>query len=136
MHEFDRMHLWNRAHELKHEPLLLHESKFGYPMHLLIEVVAYKLSHAKHRFLLYIEYLVVYEHVRVLVQVESVTNPIEVRLELSKPVVLYFWKVQFAKNWAFIFKGRDERIENFCVAYRKIYKILLLTDAFIVGEWR
>ena len=93
-------------------------------MHLLIEVVAYKLSHAQHRFLLYIEYLVVDEHVRVLVQVEGVTNPIEVRLELSKPVVLDFRKVQFAKNWAFIFEGRDERIENFCVAYRKIYKNL------------
>jgi hypothetical protein len=84
------MYLRNRAHQLKHEPLLLHQSKFGNTMHLLIQVIAYKLPHTEHGLLLYIEYLIINKDVRVLIQVESVTNPIEIRLELSKPVVLNF----------------------------------------------
>jgi hypothetical protein len=59
-------------------------------MHFLIQVIAYKLSHTQHCLLLYIEYLIINKDVRVLVQVESVTNPIEIRLELSKPVVFDF----------------------------------------------
>jgi len=109
------MHLSNRAHKLKHEPLFLHKCEFGYPMHLFIEVIAYKLSHSEHGLLLYIEYLVVHQHVRVLVQVESVTNPIEIGLELRKPVVFDLRKVQFAEDRAFIFQGRYERVEDLSV---------------------
>ncbi len=87
-------------------------------MHLLIEVVAYKLSHSEHGLLLYIEYLVVHQHVRVLVQVESVTNPIEIRLELRKPVVFDLRKMKFAEDRAFIFQGRYERVEDLSVAYK------------------
>lgn len=57
-------------------------------MHFLIEVVAYELAHAQYRFLLYIKHLVIHEHIRVLVQVEGVLDPIHIGFELPKPVIL------------------------------------------------
>ena len=78
MNKFDRVNLRNRAHQLKNEPLFLHESKFRDTMHLFIEIIAYKLPNAKHGFLLYIEDLIINKDIRVLVQVESVADPIEI----------------------------------------------------------
>ena len=57
-------------------------------MHFLIKVVADELSHTQNSFLLYVEDFVVDQNIRVLIEVEGIFNPINVRFELLEPVIL------------------------------------------------
>jgi hypothetical protein len=89
VHHFDRMHLSNSAHKLKHEPLLLHKAELRDTMQLLFQVVADELSHPKQRLVLYIEHLVVGEDVRVLVKVKGVLYLINLCLQLIELIIFY-----------------------------------------------
>ena len=89
VNHFDRMHLGNSAHKLKHEPLFLHEAELRDAMQLLFQVVAHELSHPEQRLVLYIKHLVIGEDIRVLVKVKGILDLVYLCLQLIELIIFY-----------------------------------------------
>ena len=89
VHHFDRMNLRNSAHKLKYEPLLLHKREFRDAMQLLLQVVAYELADPEYRLILYIKYLIIWEDIRVLIQIEGLFDLVDFGLDPTELVIVY-----------------------------------------------
>ena len=58
-------------------------------MQFFLEIVAHKLPDSEDRLLLYVEDLVIRQDIRVLVEVESYSDPVDLVLVVPELVVLY-----------------------------------------------
>ena len=58
-------------------------------MQFLLEIVAHELPDSEDRLLLYVEDLVIRQDIRVLVEVESYSDPVDLILVVPELVVLY-----------------------------------------------